>query len=154
LSAAASLPGPRARHASLTPEADGRALVLGGERIEPFFQPVYTADVWRYEPDTNTWTTLPSLAGPRGYHAAVEAAGRIVVVGGVSSVDPTLTEQFPEPTVEVAPGDVSAWAAPIPLVTGRQRAAATPVDGGQRVLVTGGPLGAAFPDPTAETVLP
>jgi hypothetical protein len=65
-----------------------------------------------------------------------------------------VTEEFPEPSIEAAPLDVSAWEPPVALVAGRQRVAASAVDGGLRVLVTGGAVGSALPDPTAETALP
>jgi hypothetical protein len=151
---AAPLPAARARHASLTPSADGRALVLGGEYIEPFFLKTYAADVWRYEADVNTWTVMPPLAHARGYHTAVEAGDKLVVAGGIASFDSMLLVETPELTAEVAPADVSAWELPIDLLAGRHRAAATAVDGGKRVLVTGGPVGVEVAEPSAESVVP
>jgi hypothetical protein len=154
LSPAAPMPEARARHAALAPAGDGRALVIGGEHIEPFFLPTYDADVWRYETLSDSWSVLAPLTHARGYHVALESAGEIVVIGGVGSLSSDLLTEFAEPTAEVAPADVSAWGTPIALQAGRQRIRATAVDGGQRILVTGGPLGPVALNPTAETLLP
>jgi hypothetical protein len=150
---AAPLPQAIARHASIVPAADGRAVVLGGERIEPFYLLVYVAGVHRYDASADAWTTLAPLAKPRGYHAVVEAGGKIVVVGGISALDSMTLIETAEATAEAAPGDLSGWGAPIALTAGRHRVRATAYDGGVRVLVTGGPLDAA-PAPTAEIVMP
>jgi hypothetical protein len=153
VTAAASMPQPVARHASIVPSVDGRAVVLGGERIDIFFLPVYVPDVRRYDATANTWTTLAPLKKARGHHAVVEAAGKIVVVGGIRALDSMLLIETAEATAEVAPGNLSSWGTPIPLAAARFRVRATAFDDGVRVLVTGGALDLE-PSPTAEIVMP
>jgi hypothetical protein len=150
---AAPMPQAVAWHAAIAPSGDERPVVIGGERIEPFFLPVYVDGVHRYDPATDAWTTLPPLANPRGHHAVVQAGGKIVVVGGIRELDSTTLVETPELTAEVAPAALTGWGAPISLQAPRNRARATSFDGGQRVLVTGGPVG-GVPSPTAEIVMP
>jgi non-specific serine/threonine protein kinase len=55
---------------------DGRFYVLGGR------PPFSIATAERYDPATNTWTTLAPLNTPRSGFPAVAVGGRVVVFGG------------------------------------------------------------------------
>ena len=80
----APMASPRKRHvATILP--DGKVLVVGGHsgpgKDNPAF-PVYPAELW--DPHTETWTTLASMATYRGYHSSVFVLpdGRVVSAGG------------------------------------------------------------------------
>src|SRR4051794_31980702 len=64
--------------------ADGQVLVTGGVYGEGFSDrktPVYSADLWN--PDTQQWTTMSSMAVPRWYHstALLMPDGRLFSAG-------------------------------------------------------------------------
>ena len=46
-------------------------------------------DVWEYDPAADSWKTLASLPGNRGSAVAVEAGGKIYVIGGATTVEGT-----------------------------------------------------------------
>ena len=80
----APMASPRKQHvATILP--DGKVLVVGGHsgpgKDNPAY-PVYPAELW--DPATETWTTLASMATYRGYHstAFVLPDGRVVSAGG------------------------------------------------------------------------
>ena len=155
LSAAAPLPSPRANHAAIVPQSDGRALAIGGETIVPFLLSVFIDEVVRYEHTSDTWVSRAPLSNARGYHDVCETTNSIVVVGGVSDIDTSLGITTPAATVEIAPPDASSWGAPIPMHFGRTTVRAVALNDGLRVLVTGaGPDSLITPDPSAELVLP
>jgi len=81
-SAAGSMAVARSEHTE-TLLADGRVLVTGGRYDR--FSIVGTATAEIYDPATNTWSSVASMANPRIEHTAtVLADGRILVVGGES----------------------------------------------------------------------
>ena len=80
----APMASPRKQHvATILP--DGKVLVVGGHsgpgKDNPAY-PVYPAELW--DPATETWTTLASMATYRGYHSSafVLPDGRVVSAGG------------------------------------------------------------------------
>ena len=79
----APMASPRKQHvATILP--DGKVLVVGGHSgtgQDDFAAPVYPAELW--DPETETWTTLASMATYRGYHstAFVLPDGRVVSSG-------------------------------------------------------------------------
>jgi N-acetylneuraminic acid mutarotase len=86
-----SMPHP-AHHAALA-SYNGKIYVSGGF-IPPENTQVPTGgawqpidDVWEYDPAADSWRSLAPLPGKRGAAVAVEAGGRIYVIGGVTTVD-------------------------------------------------------------------
>jgi hypothetical protein len=69
---------------NLTVLPDGKVLAVGGssDNSNTTASAVYAAEMW--DPDTEVWTTLPSMARPRMYHsmAMLLQDGRVVVAGG------------------------------------------------------------------------
>lgn len=73
------------RHLNATLLPDGTVLVTGGVGSLGFnneTKPVLPAELWN--PDSETWTTLPAMQVTRGYHstALLLLDGRVVVAGG------------------------------------------------------------------------
>ena len=86
-----SMPRP-AHHAALA-AYNGKIYAFGGF-IPPMetriptggaWQPV--DDAWEYDPAADSWKTLAPLPGNRGAAVAVEAGGKIYVVGGATTVE-------------------------------------------------------------------
>lgn len=68
-------------HHSLTPLPDGTFLLVGGRNSSLLTLPRLTAQ--RYDPATDSWTTLSELHVARSYHAATALAdGSVAVTGG------------------------------------------------------------------------
>jgi tetratricopeptide (TPR) repeat protein len=73
------------QHLNATLLPDGKVLVTGGTRTQPFSNAagaVLAAEMW--DPTTETWTTLASMRWPRLHHsvAVLLPDGRVVVGGG------------------------------------------------------------------------
>jgi hypothetical protein len=73
------------RHLNATLLPDGKVLVTGGTRAPGFnneANPVRRAELW--DPETETWTTLPGMQVTRGYHstALLLPDGRVLAAGG------------------------------------------------------------------------
>ena len=111
----APMASPRKQHvATILP--NGKVLVIGGHsgpgKDNPAY-PVYPAELW--DPVTETWTTLASMATYRGYHstAFVLPDGRVVSAGGedvganAEIFSPPYLFWGPRPTITSAPATVS-----------------------------------------------
>src|SRR5436190_22325135 len=86
-----SMPRP-AHHAALA-TANSKIYVFGGF-VPPEGTQIPTGgawqsidDVWEYDPAADSWKTLAPLPGNRGSAVAVEAGGKIHVIGGVTTVE-------------------------------------------------------------------
>jgi len=86
-----SMPRP-AHHAALA-AYNGKIYVCGGF-IPPEGTQIPTGgawqpidDVWEYDPAADSWKTLAPLPGNRGSAVAVEAGGKIFVIGGATTVE-------------------------------------------------------------------
>ena len=86
-----SMPRP-AHHAALA-SYNGKIYVSGGF-IPPEDTQIPTGgawqpidDEWEYDPAADSWTSLAPLPGKRGAAVAVEAGGKIYVIGGVTTMD-------------------------------------------------------------------
>src|SRR6187397_3119508 len=86
-------PMPRPAHHAALAAANGKIYVMGG-----FVAPTDTAlplgaawqpidNAWEYDPATDSWKSLPPLPGKRGSAVAVEAGGKIYVIGGATTVE-------------------------------------------------------------------
>ena len=110
----APMASPRKQHvATILP--NGKVLVIGGHsgpgKDNPAY-PVYAAEMW--DPVTETWTTLASMATYRGYHSTVFVLpdGRVVSAGGedvganAEIFSPPYLFWGPRPTITAAPASV------------------------------------------------
>ena len=148
-----SMPRP-AHHAALA-AANGKIYVSGG-----FVAPEKTSipvggawepidDVWEYDPAADSWKSLAPLPGKRGAAVAVEVAGKIYLIGGVTTVeaskDPFFT--FFGPSRILSTNDVydpatNKWESRRPMAVPRNHAAAGAVNG--KIYVIGGRTGHGF----------
>ncbi len=148
-----SMPRP-AHHAALA-AYNGKIYVCGGfvppeETQIPTggaWQPI--DDVWEYDPAADSWKTLAPLPGNRGAAVAVEAGGKIYVIGGVTTVegskDPFFT--FFGPCQVLNTNDVydpatNKWESRKPMAVPRNHAFAGAVNG--KIYVIGGRTGHGF----------
>jgi len=148
-----SMPRP-AHHAALA-AANGKIYVMGGFvapqdtqiPVGGAWQPI--DDAWEYDPAADSWKSLPPLPGKRGAAAAVEAGGKIYVIGGVTTVeglkDPFFT--FFGPSRVLTTNDVydpatNKWESRRPMTVARNHAFASAVNG--KIYVIGGRTGHGF----------
>ena len=148
-----SMPRP-AHHAALA-AANGKIYVFGGF-VAPEGTQIPTGgawqpidDVWEYDPAADSWKTLASLPGNRGSAVAVEAGGKIYVIGGATTVegskDPFFT--FFGPCRVLNTNDVydpatNKWESRKPMAVPRNHAFAGAVNG--KIYVIGGRTGHGF----------
>jgi peroxiredoxin/N-acetylneuraminic acid mutarotase len=148
-----SMPRP-AHHAALA-TYNGKIYVCGGfaapEQTQVptggAWQPI--DDMWEYDPAADSWKTLAPLPGKRGAAVAVEAGGKIYVIGGVTTVagskDPFFT--FFGPCQVLSTNDVydpatNKWESRKPMAVPRNHAFAGAVNG--KIYVIGGRTGHGF----------
>ncbi|MEX1368783.1 MAG: kelch repeat-containing protein [Nannocystaceae bacterium] len=103
----------RRRRADNIAGTDGTVLVPGGVLVGPggLTDTVPVAAVDRFDPATNTWSTLPDMASPRAGHGMLPLAdGDVLVVGGWA-------EDVDQPLVAVDRFDLetSTWQPATPL---------------------------------------
>src|ERR1700758_2542185 len=148
-----SMPRP-AHHAALA-AYNGKIYVCGGF-IPPAETQIPTGgawqpidDMWEYDPVADSWKTLAPLPGNRGAAVAVEAGGKIHVIGGVPTVGgakgPVFT--FFGPCRNLNTNDVYApatnkWQSRKPMAVPRNHAFAGAVNG--KIYVIGGRTGHGF----------
>ncbi|HEV3310644.1 MAG TPA: tyrosinase family protein, partial [Chloroflexota bacterium] len=148
-----SMPRP-AHHAALA-AANGKIYMFGGF-VAPEGTQIPTGgawqpidDVWEYDPAADSWRTLASLPGNRGSAVAVEAGGKIYVIGGATTVegskDPFFT--FFGPCRVLNTNDVydpvtNKWESRKPMAVPRNHAFAGAVNG--KIYVIGGRTGHGF----------
>ena len=148
-----SMPRP-AHHAALA-ATNGKIYVCGGFvapedttiPIGAAWQPI--DDVWEYDPAADSWKTLAPLPGKRGAAVAVEAGGKIYVIGGVTTVegskDPFFTFFGPSRvlnTNDVYDPATNKWESRKPMAVPRNHAFAGAVNG--KIYVIGGRTGHGF----------
>src|SRR6185436_21080162 len=104
-------------NATLLP--DGKVLVTGGHKgtgLNDPTAPVYLAEMW--DPQTETWSSMASMAIFRGYHSTSTLLpdGRVLCAGGDDAVpsgdnreiySPPYLFKGPRPTISAAPATVS-----------------------------------------------
>jgi peroxiredoxin/N-acetylneuraminic acid mutarotase len=146
---------PRPAHHAAVAAYNGKIYVCGGfvppEQTQiptgGAWQPI--DDVWEYDPAADSWKTLASLPGSRGAAVAVEAGGKIYVIGGVTTVeaskDPFFT--FFGPCRNLNTNDVydpatNKWESRAPMAVPRNHAFAAAVNG--KIYVIGGRTGHGF----------
>jgi N-acetylneuraminic acid mutarotase len=148
-----SMPRP-AHHAALA-SYNGKIYVSGGF-IAPqntqiptggAWQPI--EDVWEYDPAADSWKALTPMPSKRGAAVAVEAGGKIYVIGGATtadgSKDPFFSFMGPAQvlsTNEVYDPATNKWEARRPMSEPRNHAFAAAVNG--KIYVIGGRTGHAF----------
>lgn len=114
---AAPLPAGR-NHMGLA-ALDGRLYTVSGYG-GPISASAASADVWVYDPVTNSWLVAAPLPAPRAAHALVAETGRLYLVGGVGPE--TRTTLVYNPATDV-------WSALSPIPTEREHLAAAVLDG-------------------------
>jgi peroxiredoxin/N-acetylneuraminic acid mutarotase len=149
----ASMPKP-AHHAALA-AANGKIYVCGGF-VAPEKSPVPIGaawqpidDVWEYDPAADSWKALAPLPGKRGAAVAVEAFGKIHVIGGVTTVEGSKAPYFTfmGPCNVLSTNDVydpatDKWESRKPMAVPRNHAFAAAVNG--KIYVIGGRTGHGF----------
>ena len=148
-----SMPRP-AHHAALA-AANGKIYVSGGfVAPEKTNIPVGGAwepidEMWEYDPAADSWKSLAPLPGKRGAAVAVEVAGKIYVIGGVTTVeaskDPFFTFFGPSrvlSTNHVYDPATNKWESRRPMAVPRNHASAGAVNG--KIYVIGGRTGHGF----------
>jgi hypothetical protein len=145
--------GVRAIHSQLL-LSDGSVLMVGGtdgNLITQVFTPLASCSRFTTNPDG--WTSVASLGSARAlYTTLIETGGHVYVLGGVSAVDLVNYTGTPVLEVERTPLGTISWSSAGSLLSGRMGSMIVPVDGGQRVLVTGS-TGTGV-DLTAEVFIP
>lgn len=157
LAGVADFSGARALHAQVT-LPDGRVLVAGGGTIDFLSLSISTLNTARlYDPGSNTWTAVPSLAQARAYADAFVVDGpRVVVAGGLGTVDQSTGSGTPADLFETSALTFGGWSATPPVVA-RSIPVFAVVDGGQRLLMVGPDFAATGVPPvdlSAETFVP
>ncbi len=121
---------------------EGAQIPTGGA-----WQPV--DDAWEYDPAADSWKTLAPLPGNRGAAVAVEAGGKIYVVGGATTVEGSKDPFFAffGPCRVLNNNDVydpatDTWESRKPMAVPRNHAFAGAVDG--KIYVIGGRTGHGF----------
>lgn len=110
----ASMASPRRNlNAVLLP--DGNVLAVGGNLQGEYDMPVLPTEM--FDPRSESWSTMASLAAPRAYHstAVLLPDGRVLAAGQTSGAQSTTAEIFsppylfrgPRPTIGEAPTSVS-----------------------------------------------
>ena len=143
-----------AHHAALA-SYNGKIYVIGGF-VPPegtqiptggAWQPI--EDVWEYEPAADSWKALAPMPTKRGAAVAVEAGGKIYVIGGATTVDgskdPFFT--FMGPAQVLSTNDVydpatNKWEHRKPMSVPRNHSFGAAVNG--KIYVIGGRTGHAF----------
>ncbi|MEW6071586.1 MAG: kelch repeat-containing protein [Planctomycetota bacterium] len=129
--------GVRAGHAQLT-LADGDVLVAGGadgNLITQVINPL--ASVRRYDVSANSWANVASMANARVYPNLLDAAGTVVAIGGLSTLDLATLTGAPVLDVETSGQPAIAWTTNGAMLLGRPLVLSAPIDGGRRILSVG-----------------
>jgi N-acetylneuraminic acid mutarotase len=133
----AQMPAPGRNHLAAV-ALDGYVYVVGGRSDGG--GNVNSAQLDRYDPDTNTWQPLASMPTARSGHAAAVLAGRIVVMGGeVNPANPP-DQVFTE--VEAYDPATNTWVSLDPMADPRHGIGAVTV--GDLIYVPGGATRAGF----------
>jgi N-acetylneuraminic acid mutarotase len=146
---------PRSAHHAAIAAANGKLYVIGGF-VPPKDTQIPTggawepiADVWEYDPVTDSWKSLAPLPTKRGAAVAVEVGGKIYVIGGATTVagskDPFFTFFGPSlvlTTNEVFDPATNKWESRKPMSVARNHAYAAAING--KIYVIGGRTGHAF----------
>jgi N-acetylneuraminic acid mutarotase len=144
-------PMPVATHHAAIAEYQGKIYLMGGA-----MQPVAggpnqfpTANAWEYDPAADSWRALAPMPTGRMAASAIEAGGKIYVIGGASvhpghnlvSLSPLVPHRALD-TNEAYDPATNKWEERSPMPTARNHAAIGVVNG--KIYVIGGRLGAAF----------
>ncbi len=119
----------------LTPRSDLAAVAHGG-KIFVFggctgtaSAPSVTGEVDMYDPQTNTWTTLPSMTTARASLVAGHSGDKVCAIGGTNGISAlSVNEVYDIPS--------NTWSTNTPMTTARQEAGVN--SHGGRIYVVGG----------------
>jgi N-acetylneuraminic acid mutarotase len=148
-------PMPRPAHHAALASANGKIYVMGGF-IPPqdtqipvggAWQPV--DDAWEYDPKGDSWKSLAPMPLKRGAALAVEAAGKIYVIGGATTVEGSKDPFFAffGPSLVLTTNDMydpatNKWERRKPMTVARNHAFGGVVNG--KIYVIGGRTGHGF----------
>jgi N-acetylneuraminic acid mutarotase len=113
-------------------ESRGKIYVFGGATVES--QP-NALKSWEYDPAGDSWKELPPMPGKRTAPVAIEAGGKIYVIGGSDEAGLSV------PTSEAFDVATGKWETHRPMPTARNHPAGGAVNG--KLYVIGGRLTAA-----------
>ena len=145
------LPAKRTYHGQVALPG-GSALVVGGVDGDFLLLSFNTlSGCVRYDPASNTWTSVAPLTRSRAYPNVIVAGNEVVVLGGLGTVDVASGTGTPEQVIEVAPATLLGWTTVAGMSLPREVARAAAIDGGERILIVGtGDNGVPTVDLTAE----
>lgn len=133
---------------------DGRVLVVGGMTPQPptaLFRVAMTARTELYDPMSDGWTPGATIVSARTQHAALlRADGRVVVIGGRTSLDSVLPHTR---TVRLYDPPTDSWTSLSDMNAGRSGFAAVLLPDGRMLAVGGNSLG-QFSTPRTEVWSP
>ena len=124
----ARTPVPRGVDHAAAVSLNGVIYLIGG--FDGRWGPV--ANVWSYNPDSDTWTAAADLNTPRGALVAAVVQGKIYAMGGVSAQGNVGDVEEYDPAADT-------WVHRSPMPTARDHIAAAVVD--EKIYVFGGRLG-------------
>jgi N-acetylneuraminic acid mutarotase len=107
---------------------DGQLFLFGGYLSTGSFPFSPTAASWRYDPASDTWTTLADMPSARGSLVALALNGRVHVLGGATS-QPQALNQIYDPATD-------SWSDAAPMPAGRSGLTGSVLDG--EIYLTGG----------------
>lgn len=108
-----------------------------------------------YNPVNDTWTNVASLNVARGFGDLINLGSEVLYVGGLTSVDITTLSGAGAQDIESADPQGLSWSIVGSLIKDRPLAISAPIDGGDRILVTGsGDIGVVPADQTSEIFIP
>src|SRR5712691_75384 len=133
----------------LTPRSDLAAVAHGG-KIFVFggctgtaSAPSVTDEVDMYDPQTNTWTTLPSMTTARASLVAGHSGDKVCAIGGTNGISAlSVNEVYDIPS--------NTWSTNTPMTTARQEAGVN--SHGGRIYVVGGSTASFGASTTANEV--
>ena len=118
-------------HFNATALGDGRVLVAAGRNDSTVLK---TAEI--YDPATSTWGLTGSLSTAREFHTATLTQGKVLVAGGLGTVDSSGIGLY---TAEIYDPGTGTWSSAGKMASRRAFHAATALaDANERVLIIGG----------------
>ncbi len=133
---------------------DGRVLVAGGTVSNDVEN--QTSSTQLYDPEKNTWATVPDMHFARSYFTGVLLPdGRVLVLGGRVPRAPNVSDSFFSPTAEVFDPSTEHWTLVTPMHRGRENTlgnGAVLLDNGTVLVVDGDKQGTSeVYDPISDT---
>ena len=129
--------GGRAGHGQVT-LANGDVLIIGGadgNLLSQVINPMASCRL--YDVSANSWSNVGTMANARVYPSAIDAAGTVVAIGGLSTLDLATLSGTPVMSVETSGQTAAAWTTVGVMNLARPLVLSTPIDNGRRILSVG-----------------